>query len=154
MIWREEFMAEVPVDWEDHMQWMCVLSHALGCCRDGGVPSEPMPSQSHMAVLYEVRGTEGDSLANSSGSPSIWCGFVTFLLHLQLLVYCGSPADCQLTLDAKECCHVSWIYCVSHKLLFLVAKKLDDGIFFSACIFGAVVWSLEENIHLCVFKPS
>ena len=115
----------------------------------------PMPSQSHVAVPGPLwgRGTEGDSLADNSGSPTIWCGCVTFLLRL-LLVYCGSPADCQLTLDAKECCRVSWVYCVSRKLLFVVAKKLDDGIFFSACIFGAVVWFFEENIRLCVFKPS
>ena len=57
-------------------------------------------------VLYEVRGTEGE-LPNNSGSSTIWCGFVTLLLRLLLLVYCGSPADCQLTLDAKECCRVS-----------------------------------------------
>ena len=99
--------------------------------------------------VREVKGTKGDLLANSSGGFTIWCGFVIFLLRLQLRVYCGSPADCQLTLDAKECCRVSQIYCVSRKLLFVVAAKLNDGIFFRLYFSSSRLMFGREHLLMC-----
>lgn len=64
-----------------------------------------------LVISWEHQATVGGFLANSSDSFTIWCDFVAFLPRLQLWVYCDSPADCQLTLVTKECCHVSHIYC-------------------------------------------
>lgn len=117
------------------------------------MPSGPMvPLQLHgwtWSSAREVKGTKGDLLVNSSGGFTIWCGFVIFLLRLQLRVYCGTPADRQLTLDAKECCRVSQIYCVSRKLLFVVAEKLDDGIFFRLYFWSSHLMFGREHLLLC-----
>lgn len=76
------------------------------------------------------------------GLPSVW---KPFLFHSSF------PAvDCQLTLDTKECCRVSQIYCVSRKLLFVVAEKLDDGIFFSLYFWSRHLMFGREHLLVCL----
>lgn len=133
---------------------ICELSRALRSLRNGKGPSGPRATlQPHgwaCSSVREAKGTVGDLLANRSGGFTIWCGFVTFLLRLHLCVYCGSPVDCQLTLDTKECCRVSQIYCVSRKLLFVVAEKLDDGIFFSLYFWSRHLMFGREHLLVCL----